>query len=111
MLPPLHLAEDGLKALFIIDQLNQKNLIVKKVLLSLLDFYIPKMNGLEFLHCLQSNPNFKEIPITIFKTFPETKATIKKCHLNIIGDLAKPVAFSALTKILKFDTQIQQLSI
>jgi response regulator of citrate/malate metabolism len=108
---PLYLARNGLEALLIIDELSQKNLIIKEILLILLDFYMPKMNGIEFLNCLQINSDFREIPIITFKTFHKTKTTIEKCHLNIIGELVKPVAFSAFTKILKFDPQTQQLSI
>lgn len=107
----LYIVANGLEALFKIDDLNQQKLITTESLLILLDFYMPKMNGLEFLNCLQSNPSFKKIPVILFKTLQETKIAIEKCHLNIIGDLAKPTAFSELTKILKFDPQTQQLSI
>lgn len=122
---PLHFVENALKALEVleaqalkileaqalVESQNRQILIIKERWLILLDYYMPKMNGLEFLTHLQTKPDFQEIPVIIFTTFQESQAAMKKCHLNIIGNLIKPVAFSEFTKILKFDVQTQQLSI
>lgn len=108
---PLYVAGDGLEALVIIDERNQSTTIIKENLLILLDFYMPRMDGLEFLAQIQTRPILKEIPVILFITSQEIKNTVKKCHSNIIGHLDKPINFSELIKLVNYDPQTQLLSI
>jgi CheY-like chemotaxis protein len=103
---PLYIAANGLEALVMLHEQNCKSPVFKESLLILLDFYMPKMNGLEFLAELQLNPDFREIPVIIFITSEEMKIQVETNQLNIVGYLSKPIIFSELTKIVKsyYDT-------
>lgn len=98
---PLYLAANGLEALAMLDDQHRQSPVFKENLLILLDFYMPKMNGLEFLTELQLNSDFREIPVIVFITSDELKTRMETFHLNIVGCLEKPMIFSELTKIVK----------
>ncbi len=107
---PLHLAGNGLEALDLIRIKTYKLPIIKNDFLILLDFFMPQMNGIEFLIELQINPNFKVIPVIIFNNSDQIKIAMEKSYFNIIGCVAKPINFSELNKIVKFDILNQQIS-
>jgi len=80
-------AENGEKALTILNT-NQvaPNLI-------LLDLNMPKMNGLEFLQILKSNPALKYTPVVILST-SNNHSDLKKCYeIGIAGYIVKPLKY------------------
>ncbi len=100
---PLYIAANGLEALIMLHERKRQSPVFKEHLLILLDFYMPKMNGLEFLSELQINPDFKEIPVVVLMTSDEMKTRMETYYLNILGYFSKPITFSELTKIVKCD--------
>ncbi len=107
---PLYLAASGLDALAMLHSTNRQSPAFKENLLILLDYYLPIMNGLEFLAELQLHPDFREIPVIICITYEEMKIHAETACLNVLGYLEKPIIFSELSKILKCDwEQLQKV--
>lgn len=107
---PLHLAKNGLEALDLIRIRTCQLPIIKNNFLILLDFFMPQMNGIEFLVELQINQNSKLIPVVIFKNSEQINTAMEKSYFNIIGSISKPIHFLELNKIVKFDILNQQIS-
>lgn len=98
----LYVAENGLEALAMLREQNHQSLgAFPEHLLILLDLYMPKMNGREFLTHLRSDSNLKKIPVIVFITFEEERHRIEKYNLNIAGYLRKPIAFLELTQLMR----------
>jgi len=88
-------AENGEKALTILNT-NQvaPNLI-------LLDLNMPKMNGLEFLQILKSNPALKYTPVVILST-SNNHSDLKKCYeIGIAGYIVKPLKYDEYVHKIK----------
>ena len=84
-------AENGEKALDILDQVTSPNLIV-------LDLNMPKVNGVEFLGILKENPNLQYIPIIVMST-SNNHNDIKKCYeIGISGYMIKPLHYEDYQK-------------
>lgn len=61
--------------------------------LIILDINMPKMNGLEFLHHLKQNNQWKQIPVVVLTTSREQQDKIEAYNLGISGYLIKPFGF------------------
>ncbi len=83
----LYFARDGQDA---IDILRKEE--IKKPLLILLDLNMPRMNGLEFLQILRSNPEWKQIPVVVLTTSNVEKDKMEAYNLMVAGYVVKPVA-------------------
>lgn len=98
----LYVAENGLEALAFLREHNRQSLAgFPEHLLILLDLYMPKISGLEFLTLLQSDSNLKKLPVIVFITSEEEKYQRETDHLNIVGYLRKPFTFSELTQLMR----------
>lgn len=79
-------AENGEKALSLLEQIELPNLIV-------LDLNMPKINGVEFLKILKSNKDLQYIPIIIMST-SNNHNDIKKCYeIGVSGYMIKPLHY------------------
>ncbi|MGB5698666.1 response regulator [Muriicola sp.] len=59
----------------------------------LLDLNMPRMNGIEFLQILKSNPTLKYLP-TIILTTSENRTDLKECYkIGIAGYVIKPLKY------------------
>ncbi len=94
---PLYIASNGLEALLMLHG-NTSNdnspTIPPERRLILLDLNMPKMNGIEFLRELRSEPELKHIPVVVLTTSNEDKDKVEAYHLNVAGYILKPVTFS-----------------
>jgi CheY-like chemotaxis protein len=98
----LEVVENGLEALAFLREHNSQSLAsCPEHLLILLDLYLPKMNGLEFLTHLQSDSNLKKLPVIVLITSEEEKYQRETDHLNIVGYLRKPFTFSEFTQLMR----------
>jgi len=79
-----HNGEDALALL------NQKKAIPDIILL---DLNMPKINGIEFLEILKSNPSLRHIPAIILTTSSNHK-DVKECYkIGIAGYIIKPLKY------------------
>lgn len=59
----------------------------------LLDLNMPKMNGIEFLRELRSDPELKLIPVIVLTTSNEDRDKVEAYNFNVAGYIVKPVTF------------------
>lgn len=86
-------AENGERALDILDQIELPNLIV-------LDLNMPKINGVEFLKILKTNKALQYIPIVVMST-SNNHNDIKKCYeIGVSGYMIKPLHYEDYKKKL-----------
>ena len=69
----------------------------------LLDLKLPKVDGLEVLKRLKSDPRTRAIPVVVLTSSKEQNDVVKSYHLGVNSYIVKPVNFEA------FVTSVQQL--
>jgi CheY-like chemotaxis protein len=72
----------------------------EKPLLILLDLNMPKMNGIEFLKIVKTNPELKTIPIIVLTTSKEKRDVFESFELGASGYMVKPVDYTKFVEIL-----------
>jgi CheY-like chemotaxis protein len=98
---PLFLAGNGIEALAMLrDTPEQPSAIPADRRLILLDLNMPKMNGLEFLHELRSDPAIRHIPVVVLTTSNEERDRVQAYNLNVAGYILKPVTFSTFVELM-----------
>lgn len=85
-------ASDGLEAMEILERRFDINLI-------LLDIYMPRLNGFEFLYNFKSRKYLQDIPIIVIST----DATLRQrsMELGVLAFLVKPISKKMLGKLIK----------
>lgn len=87
-------AKNGEEALDILEKQDAPDII-------LLDLNMPKMNGLEFLRILKSNPKLKYVPIIILST-SNNHRDLKQCYEEgIAGYIVKPLKYEDYVSKIK----------
>ncbi len=71
----------------------------------LLDLKMPKLNGLDVLRQIKSDPNLKTIPVVVLTSSSEERDIIESYKLGVNAYCVKPVAFD------KFITVVRQLGL
>ncbi|HET6992467.1 MAG TPA: response regulator, partial [Bacteroidia bacterium] len=66
--------------------------------LIILDLKLPKVDGLEVLKILKSDPDTKTIPVVIMTSSREEKDLIESYNLGVNSYVVKPVGFEAFVK-------------
>ena len=87
---PLYVAGNGLEAL----EMLRDGTVPRERRLILLDLNMPKMNGIEFLQALRSDPELSSAPVVVLTTSNDDQDKIDAYNLNVAGYLLKPVTFS-----------------
>jgi len=87
---PLYVAGNGLEAL----EMLRDDSVPRDRRLILLDLNMPKMNGIEFLQALRSDPELASTPVVVLTTSNDDQDKIDAYNLNVAGYLLKPVTFS-----------------
>ena len=64
---PVHVAEDGVEALSLLRGVRKSELSPKPRMV-LLDLNMPRMNGLEFLREIRSDPELKQMVVVVLTT-------------------------------------------
>jgi CheY-like chemotaxis protein len=93
---PLHVASNGIDALQMLrsDQLPSDRRIV------LLDLNMPRMNGLEFLRHVRSDPQLNLVPVVVLTTSADERDKVEAFNLNVAGYLVKPVTFGDFAELM-----------
>ena len=91
---PLYIANNGLEALVLLRGNGNPASIPPQQRIILLDLNMPKMNGIEFLRELRSDPQLKAIPVIVLTTSNEDRDKVEAYNLNVAGYILKPVTFA-----------------
>ena len=91
---PLYIANNGIDALVMLRGKGNPPLMPLERRIILLDLNMPKMNGIEFLRELRSDPELKPIPVIVLTTSNEDRDKVEAYNLNVAGYILKPVTFS-----------------
>lgn len=89
---PLHIARNGRDALSMLRGENGKEQIDKPNVV-MLDINMPRMNGLELLEILRSDPEFVGLNVFIMTTSDLDKDRVKAQELAVSGYIIKPLTF------------------
>jgi len=90
----LYLAPNGLEALVMLRGDGNPPGIPRERRIILLDLNMPKMNGIEFLRELRTDPELKATPVIVLTTSNEDRDKVEAYNLNVAGYILKPVPFS-----------------
>ena len=66
----------------------------------LLDLNMPKMNGLEALQEIKSDPDLKYIPVVVFTTSETEEDIVRSYNLGVSSFITKPVTFDKVISTL-----------
>lgn len=98
---PLYVAGNGLEGLAVLrgESLNGISMPSSRRII-LLDINMPKMNGIEFLHELRSDPAIAHTPVIVLTTSNEDQDRVEAYKLNVAGYILKPVTFSNFAEVM-----------
>jgi CheY-like chemotaxis protein len=93
---PLFVAGNGLEAL---EKLRNGEVPQDRRIV-LLDLNMPRMNGIEFLRQLRSDPALAATPVIVLTTSNNDHDKIEAYNLNVAGYLVKPVTFAEFSELM-----------
>ena len=93
---PLFVASNGLEGL---EKLRSGEVPQGRRIV-LLDLNMPKMNGIEFLRELRSDPALAPTPVVVLTTSNNDRDKIDAFNLNVAGYLLKPVTFAEFSELM-----------
>jgi CheY-like chemotaxis protein len=93
---PLFVAGDGEDALA---RLRSGEIPVERRIV-LLDLNMPRMNGIEFLRALRSDPQLSRTTVVVLTTSNDERDKIDAYDLNVAGYLLKPVTFGNFCEVM-----------
>ncbi|HZF47629.1 MAG TPA: response regulator [Polyangiaceae bacterium] len=93
---PIHVAGNGIEALA---KLRDGSIPTTRRLV-LLDLNMPRMNGIEFLRNLRSDPELHRTSVVVLTTSNEDRDKIDAYQMNVAGYLVKPVTFASFCDLM-----------
>jgi CheY-like chemotaxis protein len=96
---PLYVARNGLEALSILRGEGDVNMPDSRRLV-LLDLNMPRMNGLEFLRELRSDPALRPLTVVVLTTSDDDRDKVEAYQFNVAGYILKPVTFPAFVEAM-----------
>jgi len=99
----IHVARDGTEALdFIFAQGEYVHRRLEDVpKLILLDLKLPKIDGLEVLKRIKSDPRTRIIPVVVLTSSTEERDIIESYQLGVNSYITKPVDFEQFTEVVR----------
>ena len=95
----IHVARDGEEALaFLFDPQRANHAHLKLVLL---DLKLPKVDGLEVLRKVKSDPRTKGIPVVVLTSSREDQDLVRSYELGVNSYIQKPVDFDQFRDMVK----------
>jgi CheY-like chemotaxis protein len=95
-------ARDGAEAL---DYLKRRGRFADRTpgspMVILLDLKMPKMDGLEVLRQIKSDPALHSIPIVVLTSSREEQDVVESYNLGVNAYVVKPVAFDKFVDVVK----------
>jgi CheY-like chemotaxis protein len=89
-------ATDGIHAL----ELLRSDGVPAARRLVLLDLNMPRMNGIEFLREVRSDPVLQPLTVVVLTTSNEDRDRVEAYQLNVAGYLVKPVTFHSFADVM-----------
>ncbi len=89
--------EDGESALQFLKKARKEQSLPNLILL---DLRLPKIDGLEVLKEVKTNPDYSNIPVVILTTSEKETDVAKAYHLHANSYLVKPVSFENFTELM-----------
>ncbi len=93
---PLFVASDGVEALSML----RSGAVPSERRLVLLDLNMPRMNGIELLRELRSDPSLHATPVVVLTTSDDERDRIEAYNLHVAGYLVKPVTFASFCELM-----------
>jgi CheY-like chemotaxis protein len=93
---PIYVATNGVEGL----EMLRKDAIPARRRLVLLDINMPKMNGIEFLRELRSDPELQHVTVVALTTSNADRDRVEAYKLNVAGYLLKPVTFQQFAEVM-----------
>jgi CheY-like chemotaxis protein len=93
---PLWVAGNGLEGL----EMLRGDEIPRDRRLVLLDLNMPRMNGIEFLRELRSDPELRLIPVVVLTTSDDERDRVEAYNLNVAGYILKPVTLISFVEAM-----------
>jgi CheY-like chemotaxis protein len=93
---PLYFAGDGIEALEVL----RAGQVPEERRLILLDLNMPRMNGLEFLRELRSDPRLRAATVVVLTTSDDDRDRVEAYNLNVAGYILKPVTFENFSEAM-----------
>jgi CheY-like chemotaxis protein len=98
----IRVARDGAEALEMIFDSGQAIAdAVQKPKVVLLDLKLPKVDGLEVLRRLKTDPRTKAIPVVMLTSSREERDVIESYQLGVNSYIVKPVDFEQFTRAVQ----------
>ena len=69
--------------------------------LILLDINMPKMNGIELLKAIKTDPDLQKIPVVMLTTSTNDRDIIQSFHLSAAGYMIKPVDYHQFVETIR----------
>lgn len=86
-------ASDGLEALNKLDQCTPDIIVI--------DFNMPRMNGLSLLKQLKANKQLKHVPVVVYSTFMAMFDATEIKQLGAVHVYTKPVSFNETVRMVE----------
>jgi len=97
----VHHARDGAEALEYLFGKAGENSTVQAPRLILLDLKLPKVNGLEVLRRLKSNPVTRSVPVVVLTSSREERDIVETYNLGVNSYIVKPIDFEQFTAAVR----------
>ena len=82
-----------------VHELAESPQLREHVRMILLDFNMPRMNGLDVLRVLRDDPHFATLPVVIMSTSDEPMERVASAALRVDGHFQKPADFSDFVQL------------
>jgi len=66
-----------------------------------LDLKLPKVDGIEVLRRLKSNPETQKVPVVVLTSSSEDRDVVESYHLGVNSYVVKPVNFNQFADIIR----------
>ncbi len=95
----IQVARDGVEALeYLFGSTDSETLRCVGPMVVLLDLKLPRIDGLEVLRKIKTNPEAKKIPVIVLTSSSEEKDMVDSYRLGVNSYIRKPVDFNQFTE-------------
>lgn len=98
----MQVVRDGVEALeYLFGSVDSEMLKCVNPTVVLLDLKLPKIDGLEVLRRIKTNPVSKKIPVVVLTSSSEEKDLVESYRLGVNSYIRKPVDFNQFTEVVR----------